>query len=187
MAFELAAADKDAISQINITGNPSKFTLDAGNIQFPPIITKDSKNGNWETRDSSSYEPISFLKSSNPRNLGIKFEWVAGGNWPPERIHSIIDDVKSYFYLVYIAKFDSNYPAVIITKLYGLITQRTSWRMNNVEVTYSPELIKIGGKWYPLHTTLNLDLLSVTQIKGGISGPMTSITNIVDKVEPGWY
>lgn len=187
MAFILADADKDAISQINITGDPSGFSLNSDNIQFPPILTKDGKSANWETKDSSSYEPVAWLKSSNPRNIEIKFEWVIGGKWTPEFVHKTVDDVKKYFYMVYLSKFDNKYPAVIINKLYGLIGVKTSWRMNAINIGYSPELIKIGGKWYPFHVTMTMDLLAVTKIKGGVSGPMSGITNIVDQPEPGWY
>jgi hypothetical protein len=187
MPFILADIDQKAIGQVQIKGNPSGFTLNSGNLQFPPIVTKDSKSGNWETKDSSSYEPIAYLKSSNPRNLGLKFEWVVGGQWTPDRIHKTIDDVKKYFYMVYLAKFDDNYPAVEITKLYNLITQRTTWRMNSVDVTYSPEMIAIGGTWYPLHTIMTMDLLAVTKIKGGVGGPMSTLNNLVDSPQPGWY
>jgi hypothetical protein len=187
MAFVLADVDLNAIKQINIKGNPSGFTLNSDNIQFPPIITKDSKSGNWETKDSSSSEPIAYLRSSNPRNLGLKFEWVVGGRWGPEKVHKTVDDVKKYFYLVYLNKFDDNYPAVEITKLYNIITQRTTWRMNSVDVTYSPELVNINNIWYPLHVVLTMDLLAVTKIKGQVSGPMSKLNNLVDKVEVGWY
>jgi hypothetical protein len=189
MAFTLAKADKDAIGQVNITGKPSGFSLNSGNLQFPPTITKDSKSANWQTTDLMSYEPLAFFKSANPRDLGLEFQWVVGGQWSPEKVHKTIDDVKKYFYTCYMGSAFQEYPIVEITKLFNLITQRTTWRMNSVNVTYSPELVNIGGKWYPLHVKLTMDLLSVTKLKGDASGdtPMQELSSLEDSPKPGWY
>lgn len=194
MAFILTEADQKALDHIMIKGNPSGFTLNKDNLQFPPIITKDSKSANWNTIDAMSYEPIAFFKSGNPRDLGLEFQWVTGGRWTPGLIHSTIDKVKSYFYTCYQGGNMADYPVVEITKLYDLITkQRTTWRLNSVNVIYSPELVNISGVWYPLHVKLSMDLLSVTQLKpvgevsAGENTPMQDLKTLEEKPKPGWY
>jgi hypothetical protein len=189
MAFILADADVDALKQVNIKGNPSGFTLNSDNLQFPPIITKDTKNANWHTTDAMSYEPIAFFKSANPRDLGLEFQWIIGGKWDPDKVHKTIDDVKKYFYTCYLGSSFQQYPIVEITKLYNIITQRTTWRLNSVNVVYSPELVNVNGKWYPLNVKLSMDLLSITKLKGDQGGdtPMQELNTLEDSPKPGWY
>jgi len=192
MAFVLTKADQNAIGNVSIKGNPSGFILNSSNLQFPPTITKDSKSANWNTIDAMSYEPIAFFKSGNPRDLGLEFQWVIGGKWTPDFVHEITDKVKSYFYTCYQGGNMVDYPIVEINKLYNLIKKRTTWRLNSVNVIYSPELINIGGAWYPLHVKLSMDLLSVTQLKpvgdgGGGDTPMQELKTLEEKPTPGWY
>jgi hypothetical protein len=188
MAFILAEIDQDAISKVNITGDPSGFNLDSSNIQFPPIITKDSKSASWQTHEAQSYEPIAFFKSGNPREIGLEFQWVIGGEWTPDKVHTTISKVKGYFYTAYKGSALKEYPAVIITNLYNIITQKTTWRMDSVNITYSPELIKLDGAWYPLHVKMAMNLLSATRLAGeSDKTPMQKITKLESKPELGWY
>ena len=104
-----------------------------------------------------------------------------GGNFTPETVHDTISQIKEYFYEAFKG---TEFPLVTINKLYGIITTQTTWRMTNVNVVYSEELIKIG-KWYPLHTKVTIDLKSTTQIEAE-GKPYTS-NGPLGKPDISWY
>lgn len=178
MAFLLAKVDEDALKQVDIriagvdseapfSGESSSgIRLDSSNLQFPPRITKDSKSAEWMEVPSGSFEPMKFYVQSKSRAIGLQFEWVCGGNFPPDKVHRIVSAMKSYFYGPYFAssKDKQNYPAVFIHSFYGIIQYKTSWRMMDLSVKYSDEMCKINNVFYPLHVTVNVSLESATRL-----------------------
>ena len=189
MAFQLQPADKAAISKISVSGNPSNFTLDSSNIQFPPRITRDSKSANFKESNAASYEPFKIYSSSSSRAISLEFQWVTGGTFTPAFIMNTINSVKTYFYTGYLASGVTDYPAVIITSFYSYIkNERTSWRMLSLDIAMSEELIQINGDWFHLHHKMTMNLESATQL-GRIGGGETllSAANLEEAPKKSWY
>lgn len=188
MPFKLQQADTTAISQVMITGNPSTFTLGPSTLQFPPKVLKDGKTANFKEQNAQSYEPFKLYSGSGPRILVIECQWVAGGQFPPSTIQNTLGNVKGYFYTGYLGSGVVTYPAVIITKLYQIINTRTSWRMTNLDITYSEELVQINSQYFPLHSKMTMSLESATQL-GNIGGGDTLIpaANLESAPSPQWY
>ena len=149
---------------------------------------KDSKSANFTEKNAQSYEPFKIYAGSSPRALSLEFQWVAGGQFPPTTIQQTLSNVKSYFYTGYLGSGVLTYPAVIITRLYALIDTETSWRMTNLDIAFSEELIQIGGQYFPLHSKMTMSLESATQL-GKIGGGETLInaSNLQAAPSLQWY
>lgn len=163
MSWSLTNADRDALSNVSI-----KFpnvTLDSNTLQFPPKITKDGKSGIFDEQDLGAYEPLPIYKGAKSRELGLEFQWVMGAYFVPEEVHFTISSMKDYYYGAFISVAGgSRFPIVTIEKLYEVITQTSTWRMTDLNITYSEELIKVTGIWYPLHVKVAISLKSTTKI-----------------------
>ncbi len=186
--MQLLPADKSAIGQVNIKGDPSGFVLDSTNIQFPPRVLRDGKTASFKESNAASYEPFKVYSGSSARALSIEFQWVAGGNFTPVKIQDAINGVKSYFYTGYLGSGLEDYPAVIITSLYSYINERTSWRMTSLDITPGEELVLVDGDWYHLHTKMTMSLESATQL-GRIGGgdSLLQAKNLEAAPKLGWY
>jgi len=155
--------------------DPDNFRLNADTIMFPPEITKDSKSANYiSVETTGSYEGFKFYKESTPRQLGLKFEWVCGGNFTPLKIHTIVSKIKGYFYNSFFGKDNpGKYPALKIHQLYHVIPPNllnpSTWRMMDVNVKYSKEMtvsnVDAENTIYPVYTVVDINLESVTQLK----------------------
>lgn len=209
MAFLLSKVDEDALRQVEIiipgtsgdsnilpSSEPSSngVQLNYQTLQFPPIITKDSKSAEWMEVPSGSFEPMKFYVQSKSREIGFEFQWVCGGRFPPDRVHNIISAMKSYFYGPYFAssKSKQDYPAVIVNKFYGIIESRTTWRMMNLDVKYGKEMCKINNIFYPLSVSVNISLESATRLgtpsdRGGDGNtPFQNFENLESTVSFRW-
>ena len=186
---QLVPGDND-LGDVDRSGG---YILDSNNLQFPPLITKDSKNAVWEEHQTASYEPFKVYKYSQSRAIALKFQWVVGGNFPPQRIHQIISNVKAYFYHIAAGQINSNsqkYPAVWIDKFYNIITRRTTWRMMDIDVKYSEELVKVNQVFYPLHVTLTMNLEASTRLASSRTDPSTELYPIdvlAKRPHLSWY
>lgn len=198
MAFKLTQADQDALQNVNIKIDGSSDTediiLDLTNLMFPPVITKDSKSAKFLEVESGSFEPFKYYVQSNSRQIALEFQWVAGGEFPPERIHRITSEIKAYFYGAYFGSDRKNYPAVTIFELYDIVPQgggeSSTWRMMNVDVKRSKELVKIEDSWYALHTVLTMNLESASQLQNpneGEAAPVFEFDNLVKFPQVEWY
>lgn len=134
----------DSAGGVSLPPGPSFFRLNSSNLQFPPSIKKDSKSANWEEVQSASYEPFKIYRYGNSRNISLEFQWVVGGRFNAEGIHTIISNVKAYYYHAYTGSVNGTgkYPVVVIKKLYGLINSRSTWRMMSLDVKYSDEMVQ---------------------------------------------
>lgn len=189
MAWSLTKADQDALSNVNIKFY-SGLTLDSSNLQFPPKITKDHKKGNFEGQNLTAFEPLPKYLGAESRGISLEFQWVMGGDFTPEKVHNTISQIKEYYYKAFLAVGNSGngkFPLVTITKFYGIITTQSTWRMTNVSVSYSEELVKIDGKWYPLHVKVTIDLESTTQIKGPKGDKTLTANGPLEKPDLTWY
>ena len=228
MPFSLTLADQDALSNVDISivgsgtnidaetlsviGSEQGIKLNKSNLMFPPVVTKDSKQGAWgvEEQDSGSYEELKYYTNAKSRKLAIDFEWVCGTSivtgdegsttMDPDSIHNIISGIKSYFYRAYFGEQGKQlYPVVYIYKLYNIIdgTKQdnlpATFRMMDVNVKYSKELVKVSEKWFPLHTKVSINLESASQLKpiktngdnGGES--IMQFTNLPKQPNFKWY
>lgn len=189
MAFELLNADRAAIDQVDIRGDPSGFKLNSSNIQFPPKLLRDSKSANFKESNAASYEPFKVYSGSNARAISIEFQWVVGGNFTASKIWDTVNGVKSYFYTGYLGSGLEQYPAVIINDFYNYIhDQRTSWRMTNLDISFGEELIGVNNNWLHLHTKMVMSLESATQL-GRIGGgeSLLQADNLEKAPKVAWY
>jgi len=211
MPFQLTKVDEDALRavDIQIAGTESRsvavadsvngasaagIRLNSDTLQFPPIITKDSKSAEWMEVPSGSFEPMKFYVQSKSRSIGLDFEWVCGGRFPPNRVHTLVSAMKSYFYGPYFAssKDKQEYPTVNIINLYGIITFKTTWRMMDLSVKYSNEMCKVDNTFYPLHVKVSINLESATQLapseeEGESETPFQNFTNLNRSADFRWY
>jgi hypothetical protein len=218
MAFTLTGIDQIAIASVDIEfdidlaiykdfadryiNDQNQLRLNADTIMFPPEITKDSKSANYiSVETTGSYEGFKFYKESTPRQLGLKFEWVCGGNFTPLKIHTIVSKIKGYFYNSFFGKDNpGKYPALKIHQLYHVIPPNllnpSTWRMMDVNIKYSKEMtvFEVGTKniIYPVHTIVDMNLESVTQLKNPKLGNEASTiaskyTNLSSKPTVSWF
>lgn len=200
MAFKLTNADENILAFINITidgdGKTDPITLSQGeaNLQFPPVILKDSKSADWMEIPSGSFEPFKYYVQSKSRQISLQFQWVTGGQFPPDVVHKITSRIKAYFYGAYFGGKKNRYPIVKILNFYELIDDDTAWRMMNVDIKRSKEMVNIikagSSKWYPLHTTLTMNLESATQLvdpEDSKGTPIFDFPNLPLKPTLEWY
>lgn len=208
MAFSMAKVDEDILKEVDIriigpaneneiSVEPTKkgVILNSSNLQFPPAITKDSKTAEWMEVASGSYEPMKFYVQSHARAIGLKFQWICGGRFPPDKVHKLASAIKSYFYGPYFATdgLRQSYPVIVINNLYGFIEKKSTWRMMDASVKYSPEMCKINNKFYPTHVEVDMNLEGATQLgylRGDTSEantPYNNFLNLERSPDFSWY
>lgn len=160
MAWTRHGADQKAIDSVDIVvyHGTSAVSFPKGNIQFPPKITNDSKSATFESKPVLTYEPLKIFKGSEARSLGLEFKWVTGGNFVPSKIKDSINIWKNCLYYGDANEPLTRAPIVKINKLYKVIEGGATFRLMNIKVGYSEELIQIGGDWWHVETTLSVDL-----------------------------
>lgn len=193
------------------------FRLYSETLMFPPIVTKDTKTAKWLEVQSGSFEPFKYYVQSESRQLGLEFQWVTGrfngGKFTPLKLHSVLSKIKSYFYGAYFAndrEEKSEYPRVLIRQLYEVVpTVRNArnnaisdgraisgnddgeggatFRMMNVNIKYSKELVRVGGNWYPLHVKLGMNLESVSKLKNEKDDVPFKFSNLIDRPFVEWF
>lgn len=212
MPFQLVTTDRNASESVSII-LPSKPEIAGGiegiseyldvplEFQFPPRVTADSKNSNWREREVITYEPIAIFMGSGPRNINIEFEYVVTGEqWSGEKITRIAQAVKSYFYrsVQNTVRFSGDEegaigPAITIRKLYGAVyggasTVNSTWRLLQVDVSYSDTLVFEAQSYWPLKTKISMSCASYTQIGGFNEDPkMGAASNLEEFPRPSWY
>jgi len=142
-------------------------------IQYPPKFFADSKQSNWDGKDQGAYEPIRTYKGSEARSLQLKLYYVVtGGIWTPTRIASIGRDIRSYYYNT--VRFGLKEYPIVRLNAYEIVPQSGGQQMTlimmNTSASYSEELVRFGGKTFPLRTEYTLDLESATRI-----GPISAV------------
>lgn len=154
MTFELAPADRDALSQVDIRipgtqdvevgGAPTErgketsgIILNQYNLMFPPKVTKDSKAAEWKEWTSGSFEPAKWYVQSKPKQLGLEFEWIVGSYsagkgelFTPRSLRQTLSGIKSFFYGPFFGGKRRTYPAVFIHALYAIIPRNALSRGN---------------------------------------------------------
>jgi hypothetical protein len=177
--FQTIKADrliKDSVSLVMEPPEPvSGWTTGKGKIelQFPPRIRGNSKKANWLETDRVSYEPQAVWKGSGPTNLTVELKYVvgAGKGWGVAKISEIVHNIMGYFYRPMQAAGGATNPPIITIKLYevappagGGPANLSTWRMNDVSIEQTDELILDNGKVYPQVTTITMNLSMVTKL-----------------------
>lgn len=177
MAWSRHGADQQAINDVNIVvfHGSSAVPFSNNNIQFPPSITNDSKSASYDSKPILAYEPLKIYKGAEPRSLGLKFEWITGGNFPPSLIKDAINIWKNCLYFGDAREPLIRSPVIKINKLYKVIEGGATFRLLNVKIDYSPEKIKIGSDWWAVHTVLNVDMELMHNIAGYGTGAKPAI------------
>jgi hypothetical protein len=124
-------------------------------FQFPPRVKSDSNSSTWEEQDLWSIEPLKIHHGSSGRRISMEWEYLASDpKWTVTEINTQLRNLRSYFF-----EFSRKTYPVAAVKCGGVIPIATKFRIMDVNVAYSDELIDNGGIG-PLHykvtTTLEL-------------------------------
>jgi hypothetical protein len=165
----LVQADSDTISQVNIAfkrgsadGGVGGSSFGGAEIfQFPPKIISDSKQAKWQFHHKTGYEPVAVFWGAESRRITLKAEWVVYNEWSPSKINNALLNIKSHLYLVGAAVV-TRAPFVEMS-VYRIAPDRSTWRLMDVSLQYSEEMVDIGKDAWPLHTEANLSLELFTQ------------------------
>jgi hypothetical protein len=96
----LCPFDKKVVNQavLEIFGSDQKGT----NIpfQFPPKVTSDKKDAEFDSKSLMRHEPFKLYKGSSARALTVELEYICSDskNFNPKKVAQIERDIKSYFY-----------------------------------------------------------------------------------------
>ena len=96
-AGELASLpyDKEATSNFQIKIPPSGFI----NLQFPPKITTDSKQANWQEDHHYGYEEFAKWKGAFARKVNVELNYVVWGSWNQKAIYDEVRKIKQHLYV----------------------------------------------------------------------------------------
>ena len=127
-------------------------------FQFPPRIITEQNSSSWLEKEIWSIELLRIHRGSIGRRLNMEWEYVATDNvFTPESIALEIRTLKRYFF-----EFEGikEYPVVVVK--YGqVIPEEMNFRLRDVNVQYSRELMNDGS---PLHSKVNVTLELATKL-----------------------
>lgn len=158
-------------------------------FQFPPRITSDSKSSNWREDSSASYEPTATYLGSTARSIKLSTEYIIYGEWTGEKINNAIRNLKSNIYLKNADIIKSRAPYIEL-EMYGYIPAagiRSTWRIMDVSVVPSKEIVESGDNWYPLHYVMSISLTLFTLGYGKDDVGHNVIPGLPKRPEPEWY
>lgn len=161
-------SDPKAVGVLNLNGGPFQF-------QFPPRITSDSKSARWKqlAQNAGAYDDIVMWQGAESRSLALEATYIIDGNqWTANRISKLAHAAKAYLYLSLAGRFEDPFaaPCVIIESLYGAVQQRSSWRMENVAISYGDKILgPFSGnpQFHPLTTKITFNLKSWVNLDMG--------------------
>jgi hypothetical protein len=171
--------------QMKIAGEDIKF-------QFPPKVTGDSKNSNWETIWFPSWEPIKYYWGSEARVITVEAEWMATGSvWTPRAIAGQMRKIREYFYGAKVG--GSVYPLVKL-KIYDIVPSLANFRMMDFSVSFG-DGIAGGAGLFPIYSKGTFKLELATKVTGKVKGtngedidvkePKVNVANL-DPIQPDW-
>lgn len=119
MAFSLLPVDQEIADSCTLVllgkaGKGGKVDAAAGRdigqacsgvnieFQFPPKVTADNKNGEFETVKAAGLPPQAVFKAAGPRKISLRWEYIVTdreGGWDVARISSNIKKIRGYFNL----------------------------------------------------------------------------------------
>ena len=164
----MTPADKNVITGVRMTvDNALDRSYDIP-FQFPPRITSETKNPNWDDKPIFSYEPIAIFKGSEARQLNVELKYVvtsADGPFSPSKIVEICRKIKSYAYNIG-TESKKAFPTITVDWPM-ILPKNAACRMTDFNIEYSEAMV--GGKaeaFFPLVTTVTFTLHVVTKIGG---------------------
>ena len=169
-----------------------KFAVDVSGelidieFQFAPKITSESNSSKWIEVDSFAIEPIRLHKGASGRKVTIEWEYIAtdSNQWNGKTISENLRNLKSYNF-----KFKPDFYPLVRVKYMHVLPEITDFRMEDVNITYSPELVFSGGDFYPLHTKVivNLSLATSVNVKDLDAEQKKMAVQPLQPVIPEWY
>ena len=165
-------------NRANVASNNENFQIV---FQFPPKILNDAKGITWNKQPQASYEPIAIFMGSTARAIKLKFEYVVVGDWDVKKIYDQINNIKAHAYFGVVGGLSGTTESVrraeqgnlpymrlvmynIIPRGESGMAEMSTWRVENISITYSPEMTNtIDNMVWPVHTEVNLDLEMITQ------------------------
>ena len=167
------------------------FVLNNGHtvrFQFPPRVKSDSNSSNWKETDLWSIEPLKIHKGSAGRKVSMEWEYIASDpKWTVPLINTMLRNLRSYFF-----EFVKGVYPVAAVKCGGAIPVVTLFRIMDVNITYSDELINNGGIG-PLHykVTVSLELATKLSTESGFEVAENQEDKLdiqpLGKAQFGWY
>jgi len=154
-------------------------------FQFPPKITSDSKSSKWKLKWQNSYEPYAVWLGAEARRITLAADYVVHGEWGADKVQKQITNAKGHLYK-HGGKTGPNAPYATLN-MYGIAPDGSTWRVSDVNIKYSQELIRDGIIW-PLHSKLTIRLDLFTQgapLQGG--DPLNKVEGLPEKPEELWY
>jgi hypothetical protein len=171
--------DQDLVSAITMTvlDKPIEF-------QFAPKITSEANTSDWLEADLWAQEPLKVHKGSGGRKIAMEWEYIATDNvFTGKKIANILRTLKTYFFEF--NRQPPKYPLVIVS-FTEVLPEKVPCRMTSLNITYSDEKIKQGGKYYPLYIKVSIQLELVTT--ANISGEKAKVDMPgLKPMNPQWY
>ena len=162
------------------------------NFQFAPKIVSDANTSAWDEHDIWSIELLRIHKGSVGRRIVMEWEYVAtDSKFTGSYIATELRKLKTYFFA-----FDENTYPVIEMKYTHIVPVITYFRLRDLNIQHSPELVKQGDTSYPLHTKVSCTLELATSARGPTSAKGKKSHKEQDKVDvppinqavkPEWY
>jgi hypothetical protein len=185
---QLTSFDQKLLDSAEMRVQPKAGVSKIVKFQFPPKITSESNSAGWKPEDTQGYQPIQIHTGSSGRAIEVEWEYIATDNvFTPEFIALQLRNLKTYFFEF---KFGGvgTYMPVIAFKYTAIMPSEIKCRVTNASITYGPELVMQGGKYYPLYSKAAVSLVMHTQGAGDGKPPTQKFaTNLAAEVKPEWY
>lgn len=169
----------NSISYVVKVGGGSKRI----SFQFAPKILSETNSSRWMEQDILGIEPLRVFWGATGRTIMIEWEYVATDRtFTGSRIASILRDLKSYFF-----EFKKTTYPIVEVKYMEVIPIITKFRLRDVNITYSPEIVDNGGQ-HPLHTKVSTKLQLATSV-GSEAEQEAKLVNgaLLPNVPSQWY
>lgn len=155
-------------------------------FQFPPKIISDTNSASFEEKDIWSIEFLRIHKGSVGRRIQFKWEYVAtDSKFNGPFIARTLRDLKSYFF-----EFQRVEYPVIEVDYTEIVPTVTYFRLRDVNIQHGDELVRNGGRPYPLHTKVSATLELATSLNHPEAGDNLDKVNVAPvnrPVDVRWY
>jgi len=188
LPYDSDATDRFGISLPIKGGKKHKLVL-----QFPPKITSDSKAANWQEDARYGFEEYAIWKGATARKINIELNYVMWGQWDQTKIKDEVRTIKQHLY-VSGGSVGDKMPFIYITgwDIVEATAEACTWRLMDVSIEYSREMVGTGNDYWPLHTKVMMSCKLFT-LTGSIAGknknkePNYDSGKLPEEIQPGWY
>lgn len=188
MPAQLTQFDREICGSRNLrvlirrpTRDPSRTEARAIQFQFPPKVTNDSRDGEWEEKSAgpNSGDKIAVYKSANPRRITLEWTYIVGfAGWTIDDIKTELKTMRGYFRNPFIENIEgddagaraeqANSPLVINLLLWDIGgDEPMSFRMSSASCKHGPTLVNGRsinepgiGRVFPLKTEVSAEFKS---------------------------